>query len=289
MIIPYSFFIDIHPESGVRSSGSILWAYSTYEPYNGLVLFPSVGLVVFFILTSIPSILFLYVKDQKPQQSPLGRLFYDATILTLVLVIASAILLPILGESTPIIIAIAWLTSPVYLVFVLVPTMRSELLRRASETERLWLTESPMQQTTSDESGRIGYIMFTLALFSPQSILYSWSYFTLYAPTWMLYLSYGLDTEIWFAIHPVSTFLLYSVLYILSFVFAYKVWMTIRGLGRESTTIIVGILSLVVAALSSITSVTFILPLPFPLQFCIGLYFLSKFRRLARIEGSNSS
>ncbi|MFW9907333.1 MAG: hypothetical protein ACFFEF_02050 [Candidatus Thorarchaeota archaeon] len=280
MIIPYSFFLDISPESGVRGLESILWSFSNYEPHSGLIVVPSLPLVILFVLTSLPCFVFLYFKDQTPHYTPLSDKAIVASLLIFFLHIAAIVFFPAFGILTMAVYTGISVTYPVFMAFVLIPYVRWELERKEYERADIWYQESKSQVRTSNESSRTGLIMLYLALFSPQNIAFSWSTFSLHAPTWMFYLSYGLDFEFWFLIYPVGFLIFFSIIYIPGFVFAYKVWMYTRGLAKETTTILIGIVSLVSGlAFSMFLFLFFMMFLPFPLLFIVGLFLIKSSRQ----------
>ncbi|MFW9850365.1 MAG: hypothetical protein ACFFF4_14630, partial [Candidatus Thorarchaeota archaeon] len=267
------------PESGIRSSGSILWSLSTREPMSGFILIPSFIFLVTYIIGSLPSLAFLYLKDEEPRRIPLFDLTFVTLVVTFFLLLFAAIVFPIHEIPSGASYSGSSYTYVVLIAFVLIPFAREELKRKEVEDYSVWAQEPERTTELATGSAKVGMIMLLLALFAPHSFVANLQLITFQAPTWLLYLSFGMDKEIWFAIWPFTMLLFFMVPYLLSFVFSYKVWMTSRGLAKESTTIFLGLLSLVVVPISSIFSSPFMFSLPFPLLFCVGLLLLAQSRK----------
>jgi len=246
---------------------------------SGFILIPSFLFLVTYIIASLPSFAFLYLKDQEPRRIPLFDLTFVTLAVTFFLQLFATIVFQI--HEIPSVAAFSGssYTYVVVIAFVLIPFAREELKRKEIEDISVWSQESESMTELTTGSAKVGMIMLLLALFAPHSFVANFQLTTFQAPTWLLSFSYGMDKEIWFAIWPSTLLLFFIVSYILSFVFSYKVWMTLRGLAKESTTIFLGLLSLVIAPFSSIFSVPFIFSLPFPLLFCVGLLLLAQSRK----------
>ncbi len=282
-VVPSSIFVRVFPTHVALSTISPFWQYSSWPVDEGLGITLHPLMLLAILAISAPSLLFAWRRYSIVETD---SILTHGVVLGVLIVLISVGLVPLSqfillmpSISHRVWSSLTQFGSLVLVFLIVVPTIRWEVDRRLTkEKTAADIPETSHAVSVSQSAccpSFVGRAMFYSAVISPfvyesfgglPSLILGGMFYTV---------SFG-SVNISFEVLPSFFVPLYFISLGLGFVYANGVWNCSRGVGNRRRTVVIGLVSLVPAALSFpfyITGVPFSFG-PVPLLFLLGLLFM---------------